>query len=201
MGEMCWCSGRAQIRVLSRDVWPRVAAVPPPPWIGTGSLDSTSNSPHDVTLAELTRLLLAVRPTISETSPVGSHDRGRLPVRVGVVVVAAPGCCGRSWRRSGAGCSSGGGSAPWASPAARPGRRADPGAVVERDALHRMLAALDDIISRSSHSPVPVQRRCSPSRRSPVARRKAAANHQRFPSCACGWTPPRDVSIRWFAPD
>ena len=97
MGEMCWCSGRAQIRVLSRDVWPRVAAVPPPPWIGTGSLDSTSNSPHDVTLAELTRLLLAVRPTISETSPVGSHDRGRLPVRVGVVVVAAPGCCGRSW--------------------------------------------------------------------------------------------------------
>ena len=41
----------------------------PAAWIGTGSLDSTSNSPHDVTLAELTRLLLAVRPTISETSP------------------------------------------------------------------------------------------------------------------------------------
>ncbi|HEX7430265.1 MAG TPA: hypothetical protein VF328_26030, partial [Mycobacterium sp.] len=46
----------------SRDVWHRVAAVPPPPWIGTGSLDSTSNSPRDVTLAaELTRLLAHLR--------------------------------------------------------------------------------------------------------------------------------------------
>ncbi|HEX7426593.1 MAG TPA: hypothetical protein VF328_06375 [Mycobacterium sp.] len=47
---------------MSRDVWHRVAAVPPPPWIGTGSLDSTSNSPRDVTLAaELTRLLAHLR--------------------------------------------------------------------------------------------------------------------------------------------
>lgn len=105
------------LRLKQRRLAPSRGRTPGLPWIGTGSLDSTSNSPHDITLAELTRLLSAVRPTISETSPVGSHDRGRLPVRCRVRRGGRTGLLSaagrRSWRRSGSGCSSGGGSAPW----------------------------------------------------------------------------------------